>query len=447
MLTEKESRALCQKLLKLTRADDASVSVTSEDFSHLRFAANAFTTSGRREGVTARITVWIGGRRGAASATDMDDASLKMAVEEAERLARLAPVDKEYLPTLSAQKYPRVGGYVEATANISLTERARAIDAIIRECEKAGVVGAGFHHANGTTEAFATKNGNFNYHRSSLVALSVTARTPDGGSSGYFLRNHFDVAKLDTLRVGREAIQKALTSRAPKTIDAGTYPVILEPQAASDLIRFGFAFDARSADEGRSPYSIPGGKTRLGEKIFDERLSVVSDPQHPELPDSPAEGEGIPAERIYFVRKGVLERLTYSRYWAKEKGAQPTPGPVNQIIEVNGPTASLDEMIKSTERGMLVSRFWYIRSVNPRTAMFTGLTRDGVWWIENGKIQHPVRNLRFNQSVTALLAPGNIEMIGTPERVSSSESQGRGASIVPALKVKAFHFSSQSEAV
>jgi predicted Zn-dependent protease len=174
---------------------------------------------------------------------------------------------------------------------------------------------------------------------------------------------------------------------------------------------------------------------------------VLSDPQHPELPDAPAEGEGIPAERIYFVRKGVLERLTYSRYWAKEKGAQPTPGPVNQIIEVTGPTSSLDEMIKATERGLLVSRFWYIRSVNPRTAMFTGLTRDGVWWIENGKIQHPVRNFRFNQGVTALLAPGNIEMIGTPERVSSSESQGRGASIVPALKVKAFHFSSQSEAV
>jgi predicted Zn-dependent protease len=445
MLTEKESKAICDKLLRFTKADDASVSVNSEDFSHLRFAANAFTTSGRRENVTARVTVWIDRKRGAAAANDVDDASLKMAVEEAERLARLSPVDKEYLPTLGLQRYKPVGGYAEATANISLGERASAIDAIIRQCEKAGVVGAGFHHSSGIAEAFATKNGNFHYHRSSLVALSVTARTPDGGSSGYFLRNHFDVAKLDTARIGRESIQKALTSRGPRTLEAGTYPVILEAQAADDLIRIGF--DARSADEGRSPFSALGGKTKLGEKILDERISVVSDPWHPELPGDPVAAEGVPAERIYFVRHGVLENLHYSRYWAKEKGKAPTPGPVNQIIEVAGPTASLEEMIEATERGLLVGRFWYIRSVDPRTALYTGLTRDGVWWIENGKIQHPVRNFRFNQSVLELLAPGNIEMAGPPERTSNSESQGRGASIMPALKVKQFHFTSQSEAV
>ena len=445
LLSEKESKAICDKLLRFTKADDAEVSVNSVDSSHLRFAANAFTTSGRRENVTAHVTVWIDKKRGSASANDIDDASLKTAVEEAERLARLSPVDKEYLPTLGAQQYQPAGGYVEATADIAPGERARAIDAIIRECEKAGVVGAGYHHSHGDASAFATKNGNFHYHRSSLVALSVTARTPDGGSSGYFLRNHFDVAKLDTARIGREAIQKALTSRTPRTLDADVYPVILEAQAADDLIRFGF--DARSADEGRSPFSAVGGKTKVGEKILDERLSIVSDPWHPELPGSPSADDGIPAEKIYFVRNGVLEKLDYSRYWAQQKGTQPTPGPVNQIIEATGPTSSVEEMIKATTSGLLVSRFWYIRSVDPRTALFTGLTRDGVWWIENGKIQHPVRNFRFNQSVLELLAPGNVEMIGTPERTSSSESQGRCATITPAFKVKQFHFSSQSEAV
>src|SRR5882724_8071964 len=318
LLTEKESKAICDKLLGSAKADDAEVSVTSEDFSHLRFAANGFTTSGRRENATATVTVWIDKKRGSAAANDLDDASLKRAVEQAEQLARISPVDREYLPTLGRQSYKPTGGYVEATVNVSLSGRAQAIDEIIRACEKEGVIGAGFHHATGTASGFATKNGNFHYQRSSLVSLSVTARTPDGASSGFFLRNHFDVAKLDTARIGREAIQKALDSQNPRTLEPGVYPVILEAQAADDLIHFGF--DARSADEGRSPYSAPGGKTKLGEKIFDQRINVYSDPWHPELPGSAAAQDGIPAQKVFFVRNGVLENLHYSRYWAREKG-------------------------------------------------------------------------------------------------------------------------------
>ena len=165
------------------------------------------------------------------------------------------------------------------------------------------------------------------------------------------------------------------------------------------------------------------------------------------MPGSPSAQDGIPAQKIYFVRNGVLEKLEYSRFWAKEKGNEPTPGPVNSILQSSAAPASLAEMVAATQRGLLVSRFWYIRSVDPRTALFTGLTRDGLWLIENGKIQHSVRNLRFNQSLLELLAPGNVEMIGASERISSSESQGRDASLTPALKVKRFHFTSQSEAV
>jgi predicted Zn-dependent protease len=445
LLSEPESKAICDKLLRFTKADDAEVSVDSDDSSHLRFAANSFTTNGRREQASASVTVWIDKKRGSASASDLEDASLKMAVEQAEELARIAPVDKEYLPTLGPQKYKPSASFVEATVNLSLSARAKAIDQIIQVCEKNGVIGAGFHHANGSASASASKNGNFSYDRSSLVSLSVTARTPDGGSSGYFLRNHFDIARLDTRRIGQEAIQKALTSKDPRTLEPGVYPVILEPQAAEDLLRLGF--DARSADEGRSPYSAPDGKTRLGERIFDERINIYSDPWHPELPDSPVAQDGIPAEKIYFVRNGVLENLRYSRYWAKEKGKPPTPGPVNSILQSSAAPTSTEEMIKSMQRGLLVSRFWYIRMVDPRTALFTGLTRDGVWYIEDGKIRYPVRNFRFNQSVLELLAPGNVEMIGNSERVSGSESQGRSASLTPALSVKAFHLTSHSDAV
>jgi len=448
LLSETEARALTQKLLSYVKADDAVVNVGSENYSHLRFAANAFTTSGARENTTVGITVWIDKKRGASSTNEIDDASLRAAVAQAQDLARISPVDREYMPSLGPQSYQPVNGYAEATSNISLHDRARAIDDVIANCEKAGVIGAGFHQARGLAGASASKNGNFSYERSSLVSLSTTARTPDGGSSGYFLRNHFDVAKLDVKRVSREAIRKAVESRRPRTLAPGVYPAILEPQAVADLLSsFVFSFDARAADEGRSPFSLPGGKTKVGQQIFDERLNIYSDPWNAELPGSQAAQSGIPAQRIQLVRNGVLGNLIYSRFWAKQKDMQPTPGPVNSIMESSMSPASLEDMIKATDRGILLGRFWYIRSVDPRTALQTGLTRDGIWYVEKGKIQYPVSNFRFNQSLMQLLAPGNVDMIGVPERVGSAEGQGNSSVLLPALKVKEFHFTSASEAV
>lgn len=445
LLTLNDAQSACEKMLRWSDADDAVVSLSSEDYSHLRFAANGFTTSGRRETVSASITVWLDKKRGAAAAADLHDDTLKAAVEQAHAIARLSPVDKEYLPSLGRQSYKPTGGFLEATVTPSLTERAQAVAHIIRDCEKNKVIGAGFHHSGGVASAFAAKHGAFYYHRSSLASLSVTARTPDGRSSGFFLRNHFDITRLNTARIGREAIHKALSSQSPRELAPGVYPVILEPQAAGDFLQL--SFDARSADEGRSPFSTPGGGTKLGQLICDPRLDISSDPWHPDLPASPAAQDGIPAQPVYFVRKGLLENLDYSRYWAEHQGKQPTPGPVNLIIQSTAKPATLDEMIKSMDRGLLVSRFWYIRSVDPRTALLTGLTRDGLWYVESGKIQYPVRNFRFNQSVLALLAPGNVEMIGGAERISPSETQGNGAALIPALKVKEFHFSSKSDAV
>jgi len=448
LLSEQESKAICDKLLGYVTADDAQVGISSEDYSHLRFAANQYTTSGRRETTSVSVTVWINKRRASVSGTDVDDAALKALVTEAEQLARISPEDREYLPTLGPQQYQPVPGYVEATSNISLATRAKAVHDVIAACETNGVIGAGFHQARGVAGASATKNGNFNYQRASLISLSVTARTPDGTGSGYFLRNHFDVAKLDTARIAHESIQKALRSRNPRPLDPGAYAVVLEPQAVADLLGFfQFAFDARSADEGRSAFSSVGGKTKVGERTFDERINIRTDPWHPELPGSPVAQGGLPARKFHLVRNGVLETLVYSRFWAQQKGKEPTPGPVNAIMESSEPPASLNEMIASTDRGLLVSRFWYIRPVDPRTLLITGLTRDGLWYIEKGKIQFPVRNFRFNQSLLEMLAPGNVEFIGAPERVGSSEGQGGGASLLPALKVKQFHFTSQSEAV
>ncbi len=448
LLSENDGKAICDKLLGYVKADDAAVSVGSEDHSYLRFAANAFTTSGRREDIEIGVTVWIDQKKGSAETNELDDASLEAAVRQAEQLAGVSPVDREYLPTLGRQQYNPTRGYVEATANVGLATRAKAISDIITACERDNVTGAGFHQTRGSANAGATKHGNSYYRPASLASLSLTARTREGSGSGYFLRNHFDIARLDTGRVAREAIRKALSSRDPRTLDPGAYTVILEPQAMADLLGFFlFAFDARSADEGRSPFSAPGGKTKVGEKIFDERINIYSDPWHPELPGSPAAQAGIPAQKLHVVRSGVLETLVYSRFWAKQKQKEPTPGPVNAIMESTATPVAVDNMIQDTEKGLLVGRFWYIRPVDPRTALLTGLTRDGLWYIEKGKIQYPVRNFRFNQSLLQLLAPGNVELIGAPERVSSSEAQGGNALLLPALKVKQFHLTSLSEAV
>ncbi len=448
LLTESDAKALTEKILSYVTAGDAQVGVGSDKLSHLRFAGNNFLTSGTRVSRSANVTLWIDGKRGSASTNDTDDASLKAMVEQAEKIARNAPVDREYIPTLGKQTYKPTNGFVESTANLSLAARAKSVSDILAEMEKNKVIGAGFHSARVQAGGSATKNGNFDFERTTNVSLSVTSRTPDGQSSGYFLRSHYDISKLDTKRIARESIRKALEGGNARTIDPGVYTVILEPQAVADLLgNLGFTFNARNADEGRSVYSAPGGKTRLGEKIFDERVSIYSDPWNTELPGSQSAQGGLPADKIYMVRNGVLENLVYNRFWAKQKGKEPTRGPVNTIFEASGPTSSVEDMIKSTTRGILVSRFWYIRSTDVRTASVTGLTRDGVWLIENGKISHPVKNFRFNQSITGLLAPGNVEMIGASERVGGSEGGGGSASLLPALKVKAFNFTSQSEAV
>lgn len=443
LLTEKEAREITEKILSFVKADDAQVSVSSERNSHLRFARNAFLTSGNTVERTASITVWNKQKRGASSTNDFSDESLKAMVEQAEQVAAISPVDREYLPTLGAQTYKPSNGFVESTANLSLSNRARSIGSILKNSAKSGVVSAGFHQTQAIAQAFATKNGNFGFERRTVAGLSVTARTEDGTSSGYFARSHFNIGRLDTERIARESIRKALDGRNAKTIDPGIYSVILEPQAVADLLGgLAFQFDARSAEEGRSPYSLTGGKTKLEQKIFDARLNIYSDPWNAELPASSSAQGGIPAQKIYLVKNGVLDNLIYSRFWAKKSGKEPTPGPVNTIMESSEKAASTEEMIASTKRGLIVSRFFYIRATDPRTASVTGLTRDGIWMIENGKITTPVRNFRFNQSIIQMLAPGNIEMIGTPERVGDGN-----ASLLPALKLKAFNFTSASDAV
>ena len=443
MLTRDEALKICDTLLahaKAAGAEDASVTANSSIQSHARFADNRITTSGRAEDLQIAATVWIARRRGSVSGNDASAEALKRMAADAVQTARVSPVHREYVPTLGPLKYDEARGFAESTASVDVNARAIALEAVLESCRRAKVTGAGFHMANASASAAATANGNRRFFRSSEGTFSVTARSADGTGSGYFAGDHFDLARLDVPRIAEQAVNKAVRSQQPKAIEPGNYPVILEPQAVSDLLGFlGNALDARSAEEGRSAFAAKDGKTRVGEKIFSERINLYSDPRHAEMPAIPATAEGLPATAVPLITKGVLENLEYSRFWAQERKREPSTGPVNYILESTQPAVPVEQMIKEMKRGLLISRFWYVRLVDPRTIVLTGLTRDGLWLIENGEVRYPVRNLRFNQSVLAMLAPWNVDAMGAPVR--------RSPFMVPPLKLASFTFTSMSDAI
>ncbi len=443
ILTSNEAEQLAKRILAMATAPEAEVGVSGGLTGYLRFAANTVTTSGETDDISIRFTAYQGQRHASASANQLDDASLERVVEQAERLAKLAPEDPEYLPPLGPQQYTPVRGFVASTAHLAAKARAEAAGKAIREATSRKLVGAGFYRNRGGFSALANSKGLFAYHTSSAATFTTTFRTPDGRGSGYAAGDSFDAAQLDTAAIAARAAAKAEASQDARELPPGAYPVVLEPQAMSDLFSFfGFAANARAADEGRSVFSAPGGKNRIGEKMFAPSVSLYTDPQHPLVPGSPYTEAGLPSRKFYFIREGVLENLVYNRFWAQKAGKQPTGSPTNLILE--GGTHTLEDLIASTERALLITRFWYIRPVNPQTMLLTGLTRDGVFYIEKGKVQYPVRNFRFNESPIEVLK--QVELLGQAKRVVSSE-QGRFALYLPPAKVRSFRFTSLSEAV
>jgi predicted Zn-dependent protease len=333
-------------------------------------------------------------------------------------------------------------GYFESTAAVSPEVRAESVAKSLALVKAQQLTAAGFLEDQKGYTAMMNSKGLFAYYPSTRTNFSLTVRTQDGKGSGYASKGFSNFAKLDTAAASKIAIQKAIGSVNAKAIEPGKYTVILEPAAAVVLLEnMFFNMDARSADEGRSFMSKPGGKTKLGEKLVDERVTFYSDPTNPELPASPWASDGRPQEKLNWIDKGVVKNLYYSRYWAEKQGAKAVPQP-NNIIMAGG-NQSLEEMIKSTAKGVLVTRLWYIRSVDPQTLLLTGLTRDGTFYIENGKIKHPIKNFRFNESPIIML--NNLEALGKPERVVSGESDINY--LIPTIKIRDFTFTSLSDAV
>jgi predicted Zn-dependent protease len=443
VMSRTDAESLIQRVVKMSKADGIQVNIGGGYNANVRFADNRISTAGAIATANVSVQSSFGPKHAVAVTNDFSDAGLERTVRQSEALAKLAPDDPEAMPLLGPQQYATVTSYFDATANLGPEGRAEAARLAIEPCKAASdLKAAGFLQTGIGAGAVGNNKGLFAYQSGTSSNYTLTVRTTDGTGSGWAGADHPDWSQLDVKAVAQHAIDKARLSRNPVAVEPGRYTVILEPQAVGDLVQLlAFALDARSADEGRSAFSKQGGGTKVGEKVVDERVTLLSDPSDPQLISNTFDGQGLPARRQMWIENGVLKKLTYSRFWAQKKNQQPDAG--TNAVKLVGGTAALDDLIKSTPRGILVTRLWYLRQVDPRTVLYTGLTRDGTFLIENGKLSKSVKNFRFNESPLFML--NNLEMLGRAERVAGTEAGGDV--VMPAIKVHDFNFTSLSDAV
>jgi len=444
MLTESQAKKLTAKILAKSTADEARVRIGGGWTTHVRFARNSPSTSGNYSNPAISVRSTFGKRSASASINQFDDASIAAVIARSEALAKTAPEDREYMPPLTAQTYQAVNAaYIDTTPEAAADKMTDHVAHCIKDASGKGLLAAGFAQARAGYECVANSKGMFAYHKSTTTTLSETARTKDGTGSGWASRAANSVQRIDAAGLSKAATLKALSSVKPKPLAPGTYTTILEPACTASLIGImRWSMSARSAHEGRSYFSAPNGGTRVGQQLFPKSVNIYSDPNSPLAPSRPWAGSGLPVRRRDWIKEGAVANLTYGRYWAQKKGVAPIPSGTNLIMD--GGSGSVDDLIKSTKRGVLVTSLWYIRGVDPRSMLYTGLTRDGVFWIEDGKISHPVTNFRWNDSPISVLK--NVEAMSAAVRVPPRGSTSTSV-VAPALKVKKFTFSSVSDAV
>ncbi|UZR93933.1 TldD/PmbA family protein [Chondrinema litorale] len=438
IFSKEEAKSILEKVIGFSTADECEANLRGNAGGNIRYARNTVSTSGMEANTSLVVQAAFGKQVGTASINEFDDESLKKVVQRAEELAKLAPENPEYMGVLEPQEYQTSEEYVQATADITPEYRAEVAAVSIKPAKEQDVTAAGFLSDSYGFSSMMNSKGLFAYSKSSNVDFTVTMRSNDGTGSGWVTRDFNDVTKFDAAEASSIAIKKSLASRNPRAIEPGKYTVILEPAASSQLIgNMVRNMGARAADEGRSFMSKKGekGKNRLGEKMFDERVNLYIDPLHPEVPSSTWSNDGMPIKKMDLIKDGVVKNLFYSRYWAQEKGVEPVPS--SRTFIMAGGTDTIEEMIKDTKKGILVTRMWYIRTVDPQTLLYTGLTRDGTFYIEDGEIKYPLKNFRFNESPVIML--NNLEKLGKQYRVNGD--------FVPVMKIRDFTFSSLSDAI
>ncbi|HEY8549024.1 MAG TPA: TldD/PmbA family protein [Vicinamibacterales bacterium] len=448
--SREQVKAITDKILNMCKADAVEVEFSGGERSATRFANSTITANLIEHDQQVEITVHYGQKSASTTTHQFDDASLKSAIEQVQELAKRKPDNPEAMPLVKPpQDYKPVEAALPSAIGFGPGERAKLVKASIDVCEKKGVVGAGYIPKLHWTQALANSEGLFAYHQWADASFILTCRTPDGTGSGWAgVTNVLDPVSIDATAITETAADKALTSQKPRAIEPGNYTVILEPRPAARLLSLMLqAFDARAAEEGRSFMSgKERGQTRLGEKLFGDNFTLRSEIGHPLLRQTPVGPDGQAARDITWIEKGVVKNLFYSRFWAKKQGRQPTPTSPNMSLVVEGGDATIEDMIKSTKRGLLVTFFWYIRPVEPMTLLYTGMTRDGLFLIENGEVTAPVQNFRWNESPA--VAFNNITMLGKPVPMHTGEAYDNpGNALVPPMRIEDFTMTSISPAV
>jgi PmbA protein len=442
LLPERDLRKIIDDVLQLaepTEADQTEVHVEEVDDSLTRFANNAVHQNVAEHGLTVSVRTVLDGRTARATTNRVDEDSLRGAIEASLSLAQSQPKIPNLLPMSRKQRYRKVSRFLPQTAALTPQDRARAVRKASDLAIKRGQVAAGIFASGQSQSAIGNSRGLFASYRETHAEFSITMQ--EAPAASWAKANSANVRDFDPEELAERASQKAHRALHAQELPPGPYTVILEPSAVLDIV--GFLFYDFSATALADKRSCLNG--RMGKQVFGKNITVVDDVYHPLQLGAPFDGEGMPRQRVVLVDGGVPKNLVYSRASATAAKKKPTghgfplpneygEAPMNLVF--GGGKASLEEMIASTERGLLVTRLWYIRDVDPYEKIMTGMTRDGLFLVEKGKVGTAVKNFRFNQSLLEMLR--NVELMGPAVRATGEEAFEM---VVPAMKVRDFHFS------
>jgi PmbA protein len=442
LLTRSECAAILERAQAAARSfgvQDIEVTLGASDSALTRFANNAIHQNVAERHRSISVRALIGNRTARASTNRCDDAAIERVVEQAIAITRASEPDPGVLPLAEQGDLVDLDRFCPSTAQSGPDDRARTVAGAIEIVEQAGQTAAGIYSTGQSVEAVLNSRGLFAYYFDTLAQFSITAMAAD--SSGWAKAGTPDCDEVDALQLARRASGKAALSAAPRLLDPGRYTVVLEPAAVQDLL--GQMFSDFSATALRDQRSFLTG--RLGQQLFGTGINIADDVCHALQTGAPFDGEGVPRRRLALVEDGIPREVARSRSAAARDGVESTghgfalpneygEAPVNIVME--GGNRTLQEIVSSTGRGILVTRLWYIREVDPFQKIMTGMTRDGTFLIEDGNLVSGVRNFRFNQSLLELL--NNVEEATPSERASGEESFDM---VVPGLRVRDFRFS------
>ena len=432
MTSADEFRFLSELVLTRSSADHTIVSLRDRHAGTTRFANNQIVQNVDARRGSLAVTVAFSGRHGTASTTNFTAGAVQDTLARAERIAQVSPVDPEYLPPPVPCVFPVRETAKPETLAAGPVKRLEYANEAIGHCRMENIMAAGVVSSSTTAVGIAADNGLFGYERRADARFSLTVQA--GDATGWGAAAHRSIDHLRVQERTLAAIAKSKRGRDAYELSAGDYPVILEPAAVAGLWAWlMWSLDAKSYMKGTSPFT---GK--LGQPVVDERLTLRNVPDHADLFGEGFTHEGLPSTDSVWIDRGILKQLAYDRFTAKTGGVETIPTLEAPALSVEGsPAHSIQDLIKSTERGILVTNFWYIRPVNPRDLMLTGMTRDGTFLVEKGEVVSAVKNFRFHES--PLRAFQRLSAWTAPMEAVNSET---GKMLMPAIVLPHFHFSS-----